>query len=66
MKHRLGPFVDVKAAFIGFPRNEMDEVEALLRSFGGQLVDATSPVCTHIVSPLRVRGMSCSSVARAP
>ncbi|XP_034231179.1 protein ECT2-like isoform X2 [Thrips palmi] len=50
MVHRLGPFVGTKVAFVGFPKAEVDEAEKLLESNGGQLVDATSAECTHIVA----------------
>lgn len=50
MKYRLGPFTDVYAAFVGFPKDELDDMAVALKRNGGQIVEATSQLCTHIVS----------------
>lgn len=50
MAYRLKPFVEVRAAFVGFPSAELDDMVAALAMNGGQLVEASSPMCTHIVA----------------
>ncbi|KAK3907259.1 Protein ECT2 [Frankliniella fusca] len=49
MQFRLKPFVDVLAAFIGFPQEEHEQMVEQLCSQGGTPVEATDPLCTHLV-----------------
>lgn len=49
MVHRQKPFLGVYASFIGFPKNDYDDMVVLVKSHGGHAVMPADPRCTHIV-----------------
>ena len=48
-KFKLKPFDYLSLSFVGFPAEDLEKMEQLTKSNGGNVVSMENPNCTHIV-----------------